>query len=428
MRNLAWALGTSALAALVVACSSTPVDPTDDTGDGGETASQPGTGGGTGVGGNKVGAGGSKAGAGGSNSGAGSPNGAGGSSNTGGSSSGSGGSKNNGGSGIVPSAGDSQVSGIPELGTGGVAKPAGTAANLTVLNWAGFKAAATFDFDDSQPSQIEHWDELKAVGVRVSFHICPPMNWATGYDAMLKDAIAQGSEVANHTMHHCNADGTNCGNGSWNGSIDQEITDVSDYIKNTLGGPRDYTLAYPWGDANWTATAKKYFFIGRGTPHQQTVATTDTSEWNLPIIIAEGGEQSSKFKGDVDKTRTDGKWVDFLFHSITPTSQNWFAGVDVGVITDTMTYAKGLGDIWVDSMVAIGSYWIGARAVNAAKPTTSGSDQTWAWTLPSIFPPGRYIRVKVDGGTLRQGATALPWNEHGYYEVALDAKSLTWSP
>ena len=45
----------------------------------------------------------------------------------------------------------------------------------------------------------------------------------------------------------------------------------------------------------------------------------------------------------------------------------------------------------------------------------------WTWTLPENFPPGKYLRVKVDGGTLTQGAAALPWVTHGYYEVALDA-------
>jgi hypothetical protein len=36
--------------------------------------------------------------------------------------------------------------------------------------------------------------------------------------------------------------------------------------------------------------------------------------------------------------------------------------------------------------------------------------------------------VKVDGGTLKQGGTALAWDSHGYYEVALDAGSPTLSP
>jgi hypothetical protein len=48
--------------------------------------------------------------------------------------------------------------------------------------------------------------------------------------------------------------------------------------------------------------------------------------------------------------------------------------------------------------------------------------------LPPNFPPGKYLRVTVDGGTLTQHGVSLPWVTHGYYEVALDAGSLTWSP
>ena len=36
--------------------------------------------------------------------------------------------------------------------------------------------------------------------------------------------------------------------------------------------------------------------------------------------------------------------------------------------------------------------------------------------------------MRVDGGTLSQNGKALAWNGHGYYEIALDAGSLTLSP
>jgi peptidoglycan/xylan/chitin deacetylase (PgdA/CDA1 family) len=430
MRSLAWTLGSFVAAFALAACAQTAESaPSSDEGDGGSQAQ---AGGGAGAGGAKADGGtGGKAigGSGGKGTGGSGGKGTGGSGNAGGStgSGGDGGSTGSGGaggSGIVPGPGDSPVSGIPEVGSGGVQKPSGAAANVKLLSWAGFKGAVTFDFDDSQPSHIEHWPELKAEGVRMSFHICPPMNWASGYDAWLKDAIAQGSEVANHSMNHCNADGTRC-NGSGVTALpgDQEMTDVTKYITQNLGGPREYTFAYPWGDANWAARAKTYFFIGRGIQNGM-IAPTDTSEWNLPIIIANGGEAASKFNTDIDNARSQGKWVDLLFHSLLPTGQNWFAGVDITTVTGSMEHAKSVGDVWVDSMVAIGSYWIGGRAVKAA--TASGT--SWTWTLPANFPTGRYVRVTVDGGTLTQSGNALPWNDHGYYEVALDPRALSWAP
>jgi hypothetical protein len=35
------------------------------------------------------------------------------------------------------------------------------------------------------------------------------------------------------------------------------------------------------------------------------------------------------------------------------------------------------------------------------------------------------VRVTVDGGTVKQCGSELTWDPHGYYEVALDAGSLT---
>jgi len=79
--------------------------------------------------------------------------------------------------------------------------------------------------------------------------------------------------------------------------------------------------------------------------------------------------------------------------------------------------------------VNVGAYWQGGKAFAAAMTSTSGSDKTWTWTLPAHFPPGKVLRVRVGGGTLTQpGGRTLTWDDHGYYEVALDAGSVTLSP
>jgi hypothetical protein len=102
--------------------------------------------------------------------------------------------------------------------------------------------------------------------------------------------------------------------------------------------------------------------------------------------------------------------------------------VDIGEMTKAIKYAKGLGDMWLGSMVNVGSYWLGQKAFSSAMTATSGSDKTWTWTLPGQFPTGKYLRVKVDGGTLKQKGAALNWDPHGYYEIALDERSVTLSP
>lgn len=38
------------------------------------------------------------------------------------------------------------------------------------------------------------------------------------------------------------------------------------------------------------------------------------------------------------------------------------------------------------------------------------------------------VRVTVEGGTPTQNMQPLTWDPRGYYELALDAGSVTWSP
>jgi hypothetical protein len=111
-----------------------------------------------------------------------------------------------------------------------------------------------------------------------------------------------------------------------------------------------------------------------------------------------------------------------------PTTNNWFGPVDIGAVTGSMRHAQSFGDVWADTLVNVGAYWRAQKVFSSLTPTTRHRATTWTWTLPAHFPPGKFLRVTVDGGTLRQGERTLAWNHHGFYEVALDAGTLTLSP
>jgi hypothetical protein len=117
-----------------------------------------------------------------------------------------------------------------------------------------------------------------------------------------------------------------------------------------------------------------------------------------------------------------------LFHSLLP-GDNCYAGVPASDVTDSVGHAKSLSDVWIDTVANVGAYWLAERALtHAAAASSGGGGTTFTWTLPAHFPAGKYLRVTVSGGTLRQGAAQLVWNGNGFYEVALDAGSLSWSP
>lgn len=327
-----------------------------------------------------------------------------------------------------------------------VARPAGSSGQpgLRVLDWAGFKAALSYTFDDSQPSHIDHYPALKAQRVRNTFYINPTANWypqwndPTRFDAIWQDAMAQGSEIGNHTTHHCRAaeltdnNASTCPSGL--AGAGAEFDDTTNYIRTKIGQAAVWTAAYPFGDTGYGAAAASRFFIVRGVSPGMVAPGTGSDTLNLPVIgfpgdpSSPGGDPLSTFNTAVDNALSQGRWMIYLFHTLLPTTQNWGGGEDIGVVTGNMAYAKSFGTVWIDSVVNIGAYWRGQQLLQAAVPGTSGGVTTWRWTLPANFPSGRKLRVVVDGGTLWQNGAQLPWDRRGYYEVSLDAQSLSWTP
>jgi hypothetical protein len=170
------------------------------------------------------------------------------------------------------------------------------------------------------------------------------------------------------------------------------------------------------------------FFLNRGVGNGTVAPNDNTSPFSLPCHPAVDGEAVASFNAAIDSADTAGRWVIFLIHTISPTAANWYAPIDISVITESIAHAKALGGVWIDTMMNVGAYWRAEKLLSTATPTTSGADQTWTWTLPDHFPPGKYLRVTLTGGTPSQNGTPLTWDPHGYYEVQLDAKSLTVSP
>jgi peptidoglycan/xylan/chitin deacetylase (PgdA/CDA1 family) len=296
-----------------------------------------------------------------------------------------------------------------------------------VLDWAGFKSALTYTFDDAQPSQIEHYPELEATGVRLTFYITSGSNSGGPFDTTFSQAVRDGHEMGNHTVHHCYANLGMCANGSAT-SLDAELDDCTSYITGHFGQSAVWTAASPYGDTGYDTADAARFFLNRGV-QSGTIAPRDNSDpFNLPIHAATEGETVDSFNAAIDGAETAGRWLIFLVHTINPTAAVWYAPIDISVITGSIAHAQSLGDVWIDSAVNVGAYWRGGKVVSTVTPASAAGGQTWTWALPAHFPPGRMLRVTVDGGTLSQNGAAIAWDAHGYYEISLDAGSLTLGP
>lgn len=313
----------------------------------------------------------------------------------------------------------SDVSGLPiPPGPGGLPQPGGkpghgtAVGDLVILPWAGFRAALTYTFDDSNRSQIEHYPELQALGVPMTFYLTTgkPESGSPVWAQALED----GHELGNHSKTHAQV------------GRPADIEAASQFIRQTFGVPV-WTMASPFGDPSYPPLAGPRFLVNRGVVNGLIGATDAVDPYDLFCFVPRERAPASDFNAEVDAARRAGKWRIVLVHGFVGGSDGAYQPILMQDFAAAVGYAKSRGDVWIDSMVDVAAYWRGQRAVASASTSVAGRRTTWTWTLPAHFPPGKYLRVTVPGGMLWQQGKALDWNPHGYYEVSLDAGGLTLS-
>lgn len=331
---------------------------------------------------------------------------------------------NQGGTAGAPSAGNAGTttappsSGLPvPPGDANVARPEGPPGKLEVLDWAGFQGAVSFTFDDTNSSQIEHYDALAALGARYTFYLMTSKS-AELDDPVWVRAVEDGHELGNHTRYHEEEDA---------GGVD---TDAATRTLEEKFGIKVYTMAAPYGSDAYIDVAKTRFLINRGVAPDPLIAPNDDSDpFNLTCYIpSEGATAEGEMNAQIDAARDAGRWRIVLVHGFVGGDDSAYLPVSIDEFVANVSYATSFGDLWVDSVVNVGAYWRGQKAFTDGTREQRGDDTVWTWTLPAHFPPGKVLRVRVEGGTLTQNGQELAWDPHGYYEVALDAGTLTLSP
>jgi hypothetical protein len=290
-----------------------------------------------------------------------------------------------------------------------VAAPTGSGSKLDVLPWAGFKAATSFSLDDGNQSQIDNYDKLNAMGVKLTFYLVT--GWSSTGNAIWKQALKDGHEIGNHTQSH------SCGTAS---------AGESD-IKSKFGVTA-YTLAAPNGDTSCGSSVSSLnLLLNRGVNGGSVSFTAAESvAQNLPTSLPASGASASALTSTIDGAYSKGEWQTFCIHGFSGDSSA-YQPIPLASLTDAVKTEKQKKDLWIDTMQAVGAYWRAGLVFAKATSSTSGTDKTWKWTVPANIPPNTCLRVKSDGGVVKQKGTVVPWDDHGYYEISFNAGEVTLS-
>lgn len=294
-----------------------------------------------------------------------------------------------------------------------VPRPDGTPGNITVLDWAGFRAAVTYSFDDGHVSQLDHRFDLNALGSRFTFFLVTDGSVGSALtDQRWFQLSDVGHQLANHTKSHsCAAN---------------QVADANDDFF-TFVGERASTLAAPNGDVACQDQAMGEVFLNRGVGPAEPILPLDgTNPFALNGYIPMTGQVASVFNLDIDDALEQNGWVIYVIHGFEP-SGTAYQPIPWDDFVEAVGYAQE-NDVWVDTLENVGAYWLGQKSFANALSDTSGDTTTWTWVLPDEFPEEKYLRVTVDGGTLTQNGQSVAWDPHGYYEIALDELSVTLGP
>jgi peptidoglycan/xylan/chitin deacetylase (PgdA/CDA1 family) len=305
----------------------------------------------------------------------------------------------------------------------------GAPGDVTILDWAGFGSALSYTFDDGEPSQLEHYEELAAAGAPFSFYV------SKGWESSSPDfvgawsrAARDGHELGNHTVHHPRSDlkGSIAG-GDALASHELEIAEDEEYLRKVLGQKNVWSMASPFGDQGWNRHAGRFYAFNRGVQEGRIAPGDDSDPLDLPVFMAKGGESEDELNGRVGAARAEGSWLIFVFHTLAPTKESWYAPVDIAAVTGSLRRAKDRGDVWIDALYKIAAYWLGQRIVESARTEASGDGVCWTWKLPEHFPAGCYLRAAARDGSLMQDGKNLVRDASGFFEISLDSLSLTLS-
>lgn len=280
--------------------------------------------------------------------------------------------------------------------------------DLSILDWAGKSAAVSYTFDDATSSQVQAYTTINALGVPFTFYVTT--GWI-GDPSPWIQALADGHEIGNHSQTHPMA------------ATEEELDGATAYIEQNIG-VSPLTMAAPYGDSSYSNPAMSRFLLNRGVSGGSIAPLANANVYSLPTFTPPENADKIALDSGISTALSQGNWQTLLIHGFADFPDSSYLPISLDGFVAHVEELRDSGDVWIDTMLAVGSYFIGQKLLSEATPTVDGDESTWAWSLPAHFPAGSCLRIQ-SSGTVLQNGTEVPEDPDGYYDISLDAGQVT---
>jgi len=301
----------------------------------------------------------------------------------------------------------------------------GQAASVKVLPWNNHRAAVSLTFDDARPVHLDvAIPELDKRHLRATFFVI--VSKLIRLDEWRK-AQAEGHEIGNHSVSHEHAaELTKAGE-------ELQVEDAKKFLDSNFKS-EIITFAYPYMEVSpgikfWV---KRYDFAARGLPGDGNLlyvtANADPDWYNLPSQPVFTKYDKTVYESWFQKATSLGAWTTLQFHGIGEPSTG-FEPIPTETFISILDYlkqeeSKGL---WVATFGEVAGYLRAQKILEATRPTTARGESHFFWDVPTPFPHGVVLKVRMENGgrsRLYQSGRQLHATKEGIYSIAFDSREL----
>src|SRR5579871_5151645 len=294
-----------------------------------------------------------------------------------------------------------------------------------ILPWNDHQAAVSLTFDDADTVQLDRVvPELNKRHLHGTFFLT--IARLTRIDDWRK-AQQEGHEIGNHSVTHEHAATlTKAGE-------ETQVEDAKKFLDSNFRTSVGI-FAYPYEESSpglifWV---KRYDFAARGWQGRGEARyvkpDADPDWYNLPSQPVYTQYGPAVYQGWVDKALSMGAWTTIQMHGIDDPSTGWepIPSTTFEFLLDYLQ-AKQREGLWVAPFGEVAAYFRAQRILERTAPRPVNGGQQFTWNVPSLFPQGVVLKVRVPEAKhaqLWQGGRRLHADRKGIYSVSFDAREL----